>query len=273
MEAINKTEQQLQDISGYDHLSKEEKEKLIQAMAYPPQNGKLVAGGACMQCSDPLAREAFVTHLLSQLKGYSVTVYAAYPGTPLNDDNGYPETNKETGKRETSKAGHMWLQICLWQGDALEPLADNSYGFAPKGGGIIGDGSVSRFDTKHYENPYYRRRLEITLTHYQQLQAYGESAVKGENPNFELYYHGTNNSCIDFTWKTLRSAGLRPTKAAGKFEGSLKVIDNIPHIQTIPAPFAKSGLNFEHYHEKPARSPLQWLLTQEEIYQDGIEYS
>lgn len=43
---------------------------------------------------------------------YTVTIYTAYPGTPMSDDNGSPRFEGiNSSIRKTSSAGHMWLQI------------------------------------------------------------------------------------------------------------------------------------------------------------------
>ncbi|MGJ0580046.1 hypothetical protein ACR71G_18740 [Xenorhabdus bovienii] len=179
----------------------------------------------------------------------------------------------------TSFAGHMWYEIS-------DGKSDNAYGFAPIESGMHGDGIVTEKDTIHYEKPRYKRTLEITEEQYNQLRNYGTSAVKNSNPDFNLYYNGAWNSCIDFTWKALRSAGLKPemtwndfsninriNKALGTFDGDIKLDNNIPHIKTIPAPFPKSDLNKDHYNERPEKTPEQKLLTQTDNNETDIKIS
>ncbi|MDM3766385.1 hypothetical protein O9456_20930, partial [Proteus mirabilis] len=176
---------------------------------------------------------------------YTVTIYTAYPGTPMSDDNGSPRfEGGNSSIRKTSSAGHMWLQIKEFN-KYNKIIGDHSYGFAPINTGIKGDGIVTKTDTIHYENPYYNRTIEITKQQYNKIYEFGQMAVNKSETYFNLYYHGITNSCIDFTWKTLRHAGITPNvnlydsaqlsningnikifeKQQGKFDGDLKVID------------------------------------------------
>lgn len=209
-------------------------------------------------------------------KRYTVTIYTADPGTPLNDDFGNPKLDEETGNRAVSAAGHMWYEIS-------DGNNKNSYGFAPLETGITGNGAVTTNDTTHYEKPRYSRTIEITETQYNQLKNYGVLSVTEKNPDFNLYYNGASNSCIDFTWKALKSADLTPgiawndsarnliNKGRGEFQGDLKVDNNIPHIKTIKAPFPNSELNTQHYNDRPSKTFGQWLLTQNELEDRGFE--
>ncbi|MDE9433370.1 hypothetical protein [Xenorhabdus bovienii] len=274
----NSTEKLLRDITNKDNLSKENKKMLINTAAYPDQESNYAAGKPCATCPPPQARPEFVENLIRSLdKRYIVTIYAAHPGTPLNEDDGTPKFNK--GERVTSAAGHMWYNISNGK-------VNDAYGFAPIESGILGPGRVTKEDTIHYENPRYSRTLEITEEHYNQLKEYGESTKKENNPDFDLYYNGAWNSCIDFTWKALRSAGLKPgitwndfsdinriNKVLGTFDGDIKVDNNIPHIKTIPAPFPKSDLNKEHYNKRPEKTPEQKLLTQADTNETDIKIS
>ncbi|EJD6537209.1 TPA: PAAR domain-containing protein [Proteus mirabilis] len=212
---------------------------------------------------------------------YTVTIYTAYPGTPMSDDNGSPRfEGGNSSIRKTSSAGHMWLQIKEFN-KYNKIIGDHSYGFAPINTGIKGDGIVTKTDTIHYENPYYNRTIEITKQQYNKIYEFGQMAVNKSETYFNLYYHGITNSCIDFTWKTLRHAGITPNvnlydsaqlsningnikifeKQQGKFDGDLKVIDNIPHIKSITPPFPNSDLNTEKYNKIPERDLLQWSLS------------
>ncbi|MGJ0627988.1 hypothetical protein [Xenorhabdus bovienii] len=278
MTLTNSTEELLLDIANKDNLSKENKKILINAMAYPDQESNYAAGKPCAVCPPPHARPEFVENLIRSLdKRYIVTIYAAHPGTPLNGNDGTPIFDK--GERVTSAAGHMWYEIS-------DGKFNDAYGFAPKKSGITGPGAVTKYDTIHYEKPRYSRTLEITEEHYNQLKKYGDLAEKENNLDFDLYYNGAWNSCIDFTWKALRSAGLKPgmtwndfsninriNKALGTFDGDIKVDNNIPHIKTIPAPFPKSDLNKEHYNERPEKTPEQKLLTQADTNDTDIKIS
>lgn len=60
-------------------------------------------------------------------KKYTLTVYAAAPGTPLFDDKtGLPNIDKETGKQKTSLPRHMFYAISEDGG-----RTKTAYGFAP----------------------------------------------------------------------------------------------------------------------------------------------
>ncbi|WP_052189793.1 MULTISPECIES: hypothetical protein [Xenorhabdus] len=182
MTPINTTEELLIGIFNDNNFSKESKEKRINARAYPDQKINYAAGKPCATCAPPHARSEFVANLIKSLdKRYTVTIYAAHPGTPLNDNSGKPRFDEEKGERITSAAGHMWYKIS-------DGNTNDSYGFAPIDSGIKGPGEVTKKDTIHYENPRFSRTMEITEEHYNQLKEYGDLAVNKENPDFDLYY-------------------------------------------------------------------------------------
>ncbi|MBA0168740.1 MULTISPECIES: hypothetical protein [Pectobacterium] len=279
MHPENKTEELLEYISKKDSLTVEQKKQEIEKFAHPDKNSNYNAGQACATCPPSHARKEFVDELINSLESrYAVTIYTAYPGTPLNDNDGKPEFKE--GKRVVSEAGHMWLEISKIQKNNIN--TSKSYGFAPKKSGITGAGSVTDKDTHHYENPYYRRKIEIKKDQYNRLKEFGDTATKESEKYFDLYYNGATNSCIDFTWQALRHAGLIPEstwndfsrynkekKKAGKFDGDLKVINNIPHIKSIPTPFPDSELNSEKYNQKPDRTMLQWILSKNDDDKNG----
>lgn len=167
-----------------------------------------------------------------------MTLFLALVGTPRNKKDGTPDIDEETGKRKLSAAGHMWYQVSDME-------TENAFGFAPIKSGVTGRGRVSDKDTIIYENPYYARTFEITHEHYTQLLKYGKSAIAKTNEDFDLNYHGLKNSCIDFTWKALNSAGLRPEFIGGEadlirarklmrtFEGEMRIKANIAHVKSI----------------------------------------
>jgi len=266
----NETEDQLIRIFNKPDLSRELKIKLIQYLAYPDQTQDWAVGTPCAVCPPPHANKAFVENLLRSFdKRYTVTIYIAQPGTPLNDNNGIPKILKD-GKRDTSSAGHMWYHISDFE-------VETSYGFAPIKTGMTGQGSVTKFDTIHYEKPYYSRTLEISEDQYLQLKKYGDLAYDSKNPDFDLYYNGATNSCINFTWKALNSAGLGTNinwwfdtplnaiqKAINKYEGHVTVYENIPSIKKITPPYPNSNLNKEMNNPAPSKRMLQWLLTENE---------
>ncbi|ASY81166.1 hypothetical protein BJK05_14685 [Pectobacterium polaris] len=264
MKAENKTEELLEHISKKEGLTVEQKKQEIEQFAYPDKSANYNVGQACATCPPPHARKEFVDELIGSLEPrYTVTIYTAYPGTPLNEDDGAPKFEK--GKRKVSLAGHMWLEISKLPINDINP--PKAYGFAPKKSGVLGAGKVTDKDTHHYENPYFNRKIEITSQQYDEIDEFGSLAMKDDETYFNLYYNGATNSCIDFTWQALRHAGLIPEsiqkkKEADKFDGDLKVINNIPHIKSIPAPFPGSKLNSEKYNAIPERTILPWILSQ-----------
>lgn len=280
----NKTEDLLLHIANKDDTNKEHKDILIKHSAYPSKRNHSIAS-VCQTCLPPDARTEFVEYILNSLNArYTVTIYTAYPGTPLNNDDGSPKFEK--GKRKTSAAGHMWLQIKKINKDGIEEY-NSSYGFAPIDHGMEGPGEVITKDTVHYENPYYSRTMEITKQQYDKIYEFSsEAEERKSNKYFDLMYDGLKNSCINFTWKALGHAGIKPTptwndmsiynsslKSAGIFQGDIKVINNIPHVRSIPAPFPDSKLNTEKYNEIPPRTKLEWILSKNENTQhdDNIE--
>lgn len=186
---------------------------------------------------------------------YTVTVYAAAPGTPV--------VNRD-GTQHPSTAGHMYFSIS----DGRE---SKGYGFSPiEAGSIRGAGQVVRNEHEAYRDPYYARTLEITAEQYARLHDYGESAVRRDTKAFDLQYDGLRNSCIDFTWKGLEHAGLRRElrilPGVGidlplGYEGQPKVLDNVRDIERLVPPMPGSPLNREQRHPMPDRDLRQWLLT------------
>ncbi|AOR63832.1 hypothetical protein [Pectobacterium wasabiae] len=285
MKSENKTEELLEYIANRSAQTVETKVKDIQHFAYPDQEANWNVGQACATCPPPHARKEYVDDLIDAVESrYTVTIYTAYPGTPLNNEYGAPHFDKD-GNLAVSGAGHMWLQIIKINKDGTKTNND-SYGFAPIETGAIGNGIVTKTDTIHYESPHYSRTIEITKQQYDKIYEFGEVAFSKSDKYFDLYYNGLTNSCIDFTWKALRHAGITPTKAwndlssynkeqkkAGKFDGDLKVINNIPHIKSIPTPFPNSELNTQKYNKIPPRTRKQWVLSKNENkpHDDNIE--
>ena len=182
-----------------------------------------------------------------QDKHYTATIYVAAPGTPLALSGG------------TSAAGHAYYSVADGQ-------VENSYGFAPaKHGQSSGPGKVYYEDVNDYKNPYYSRTIEITKAQYDKLQEFGKDPAKYK---FDMEYSGASNSCIDFTWGGLNHAGLHRQSLLGigdkSHEGALKPLDNVRDIKSIEAPFPKSELNKEQQNELPKRTPLQWLISEQQ---------
>lgn len=176
---------------------------------------------------------------------HRVTIYVAAPGTPLNSGG-------------TSEAGHVYYSIS-------EGQRSESYGFAPLiHGQSSGPGKVYHDDVADYKDPRYSRTMEISKEQYDKLQEFGKDPAKH---GFDMQYGGATNSCIDFTWGALNHAGLHRDTVLGKdknYEGALKPLDNIRDIKSIDAPFPKSELNTEQNNKMPERTPLQWLISEQE---------
>lgn len=176
---------------------------------------------------------------------YTVSVYVAAPGTPLEKSGG------------TSAAGHMYYSIS-------DGVRQESFGFAPKEhGSSSGPGKVYGTDVADYKDPYYTRTMEISKEQYEKLKEFGRDPAKH---GFDKQYDGLNNSCIDFTWGGLNHAGLHRTVLFGlredkSFEGDVKPLNNVDDIKSIKSPFPESDLNQERSNPMPSRTLKQWLIT------------
>ena len=192
---------------------------------------------------------------------YTVTVYAAAPGTPLLD----PETGQpkmEDGKPVTSLPGHMFYVIS-------DGRQRESYGFAPiQEGQIKGPGSRHAEDEATYKDPFYARTLEISKEQHDKLKAFGDDPARH---GFDLYYKDARNNCVDFTWAGLNQAGIHRTmplphgqSAPMNGKGALRPAQNVDDIRSIHAPIPGSPLNQEHRRPMPSRGPLQWMLSEQD---------
>ncbi|WP_373752933.1 hypothetical protein [Neisseria weixii] len=208
-------------------------------------------------------------------KKYTLTVYAAAPGTPLFDDKtGLPDIDKETGKQKTSLPGHMFYAISTDGG-----RTKTAYGFAPREDAeraawysLDMPGEIQDAEHKIYLNPYYARTMEITEQQYTTLKNFGDSPEKYSfNRNT---YNLATNSCIDFTFKALKESGIykgRPIdyhKEGVKIgsvtvyeKAALRVLENIPVLEKMPNQI-NSPLNRTVRGEMPDRTLLQWLSTE-----------
>lgn len=184
---------------------------------------------------------------------YTVTVYVAAPGTPLEKSGG------------TSAAGHMYYSIS-------DGTRSESFGFAPREhGSSSGPGKVFDTDVADYKDPRYARTMEISKQQYDQLKAFGRNPAKH---GFDMEYGGLSNSCIDFTWGALNHAGLHRmtlfgTREDKHFEGDVKPLNNIDDIKSINAPYPGSDLNTERTNPMPKRSLGQWFISSAESPDDG----
>ncbi len=186
---------------------------------------------------------------------YTVTVYVAAPGTPLEKSGG------------TSAAGHMYYSIS-------DGTRSESFGFAPKEhGSSSGPGKVFDTDVADYKDPRYTRTMEISREQYEQLKAFGRDPAKH---GFDMEYGGLSNSCIDFTWGALNHAGLHRQQMTlfgmrqdKDFEGDIKPLNNIDDIKSIKAPYPDSNLNTERTNPMPERSFGQWFISSAEPPENG----
>ncbi len=121
-------------------------------------------------------------------------------------------------------------------------------------------------DEKTYLNPFYQRKLEITESQYEKLKEFGENPQKH---GFSMEYQGATNSCIDFMWGGLNHAGIHRNNLLQRpdtnYEGTLKPLDNIKHIKSIPAPVPGSPENTEKDGTMPKRTILQRLISEETL--------
>lgn len=182
---------------------------------------------------------------------YTVTIYLAAPGTTVSDQH---------GALHSSSAGHAYYMVSNGKDQ-------DGYGFSPIKTGVIGPGQVVRDEHEMYQNPRFAYTLEITQGQYEKLKSYGEAGVDRSGKQFDLYYNGFSNSCVDYVWTGLSQAGLRPKleKPDPGFEGTMKVLPNIDALKSIPKPFPDSKLNSSHENPLPKKqSTLQKLLTEVE---------
>jgi len=184
---------------------------------------------------------------------YTVTVYAAAPGTPL--------ALEPTGT--TSTPGHMYYTT---QANSDKP---RSFGFAPiEHGSIDGPGHIAPDDVKNYTNPLYSRTMEVSKEQYDKLNDFGS---RPKENGFDMYYRDARNNCVDFTWSALNHANIKRTevdKQHGTTEktgpGALKPSHNVDALKSIKDPVPHSELNSEHSNAMPKnRSMLQKLLSEE----------
>lgn len=104
---------------------------------------------------------------------YTVTVYVAAPGTPLEESGG------------TSAAGHMYYSIS-------DGKRSESFGFAPQEhGSSSGPGKVYDTDVADYKAPRFARTMEIDKAQYDKLREFGRDPAEY---GFDMEYGGLSNS-------------------------------------------------------------------------------
>ncbi len=188
---------------------------------------------------------------------YTLDIYVAAPGTPILKDD---------GTTMPSLSGHMYYRIS----DGKETFG---FGFAPVQPEIKGPGNVVRNEFARYQDPLYRRTLEITEDQHRKLKEFGERGFLGDETSFNLHYNGANNSCVDFVWKGLSEAGIHKRHSLSlddrrpfpdkTYEGSLKPTRNIDDLERIAPPVPDSPLNKVERNPMPERSLLHKLLSEE----------
>ena len=176
---------------------------------------------------------------MEQATRYTVTLFLAAPGTPLNSGGSSPR-------------GHMYFQTTAGE-------EAHSYGFAPprlptgENPAGVQYAEVVHDDADEHRDPYYSRTLEISEEHYGCLRDFAEEPAEF---GFDVDRPATINRCSDFVWAALHYAGLHSQPApldGGSNLGEFAVLFNLPEIQCIAAPFPASELNGEQHHPMPER--------------------
>jgi len=90
------------------------------------------------------------------MQKYTLTLYIAAPGTPKT-------------KGEPSISGHVYYSIS-------DGEKSQGWGFAPTGFPYVSaPGIVEDDEFNIYQNPYYKRTMEITKEQYEALKAFGKN--------------------------------------------------------------------------------------------------
>lgn len=194
---------------------------------------------------------------------YTVTVYAAAPGTPLLLES-----------PATSGPGHMYYTTS-------DGHSQQSYGFAPiKHGDIDGPGKIYSDDVRNYDKPYYSRTMEVSKEQYDKLNEFGKDPAKY---GFDMNYKDVRNNCVDFAWGGLNHAGIErhnhvdmpiagplgpdvrvSLPGTGEGKSAFRPAENVDDIRSIKDPIHGSPLNKEHTNPMPPRTVMQRLLSENE---------
>ena len=183
------------------------------------------------------------------MQKYTLTLYIAAPGTPKT-------------KGTPSISGHVYYSIS----DGRE---SKGWGFAPTGFPYLSaPGIVEKDEFNIYQNPYYKRTMEITKEQYDALKAFGKNPERYEF-NKDLY-DALNNSCVDFTYSALRHAKIYDKKIFGLIndDGAVKVLDNRKAFDSIPNQIIGSPLNTppgKRTHSMPKQKWYhKWIFSENE---------
>lgn len=181
---------------------------------------------------------------MNNQKKYTLTIYVAGAGTPLEKD-GKPWM--ENGKQLTSDPGHVFYGISEDGGQTIK-----AYGFAPPHGSAKFDwyspdkpGKVQEDEHKVYSQQVYRKTIAITQAQYDRLKDFGE-APKKYSFNSDIY-NWNSRSCIDFVYAALNASNVYSTHSKDLYrngqkigtintskKAATKVLGNIPEFEKIP---------------------------------------
>jgi len=182
------------------------------------------------------------------MQKYTLTLYIAAPGTPKT-------------KGAPSISGHVYYSIS-------DGEKSQSWGFAPTGFPYVSaPGIVEDDEFNIYQNPYYKRTMEITKEQYEALKAFGKNPEQyGFNKD---WYAAFSNSCVDFTYSALRHAKIYDKKIFGLIndEGAVKVLDNRKAFDSIPNQIIDSPLNTppdKRTHPMPKQEWYHKLISENE---------
>lgn len=182
------------------------------------------------------------------MQKYTLTLYIAAPGTPKT-------------KGAPSISGHVYYSIS-------DGEKSQGWGFAPTGFPYVSaPGIVEDDEFNIYQNPYYKRTMEITKEQYEALKAFGKNSEQyGFNKD---WYAVFSNSCVDFTYSALRHAKIYDKKIFGLIndEGAVKVLDNRKAFDSIPNQIIDSPLNTppdKRTHPMPKQEWYHKLISENE---------
>lgn len=183
---------------------------------------------------------------------YTLTIHLAAPGTPLEGGG-------------SSLTGHMYL-VARHGEDAksfgLQPSANGpDLSWLDEKMGAV-RAQVSDQDLKTYKDPHYSRTIEISKEQYEKIH---EFAADPAAHGFDMKYNGISHSCTDFAWAAMNHAGIHRQTWMGAdkdYEGQMKVLFNLPDVQSIKPPYPDSELNTEHYNPMPDRDWKQKMLSE-----------
>lgn len=192
---------------------------------------------------------------------YTVTVFAAAPGTPLRGDLGPNET--DTSRMERSAPGHVFYKT-------TDGVNEKSFGFNPiKHGDLNGPGERSLHDDVQYVDPFYFRTMEISKEQFDKLNEFGEDAAAH---GFDMQYKDFRNNCVDYTWAALNHAGIQRTErrfGTSEPRGVDGKLNYLPShapddIRTIRDPMPGSELNQQRTNPLPSMKWWQIPLSETE---------